>query len=113
MDRLVAAQMLTTVGIVLLMLLLRSGLTRMILARAESGVLSEAQRRRVSHVRFATLVVENDFAVAERQRAACNHEARASVVAFKLQDQSARQIFDDLLLDGAQRSVGFDRHAKR
>ena len=56
-DRFVAAQMLTTVGIVLLMFLLRFGLTRMILARAELGVLSEAQRRRVSHVRFATLVV--------------------------------------------------------
>jgi hypothetical protein len=56
-DRLFAAQMLATVGIVLLMFLLRFGLTRMILARAESGVLSEAQRRRVSHVRFATLVV--------------------------------------------------------
>jgi small-conductance mechanosensitive channel len=56
-DRLFAVQMLTTIGIVLFMLLLRFGLTRMILARVDSGVLSEAQRRRVSHVRFATLVV--------------------------------------------------------
>src|SRR6185503_11479373 len=61
--------------------------------------------------RLAAVGVEDDLAVAERQRASGDHQARPAVVAFELQDQAARQVFDDLLLDRAQRTVRFDRHA--
>src|SRR5688572_32178117 len=60
--------------------------------------------------RFAAIPVENDLAVAERQRASGDDQPRVRAVALELQDQPAGQILDDLFLYGAQRAVWFDGH---
>src|ERR1044071_2653210 len=59
---------------------------------------------------LAPFVVEQDLAVAERQRRAGDDEAHAPVLAFELQDQAARFVFYDLLAHLAQRPIGLDWH---
>src|SRR4051812_32036988 len=59
---------------------------------------------------FAALVVEENFAVADRERLAGEHQPQAPILALELQREAARGILDDLLTHSAGGTVWFQGH---